>query len=48
MVLLSLHDVASEHLWILYFYLRVVEDIIVVIYVLYDFDRLLLALLLWL
>jgi hypothetical protein len=47
MVLLGLHDVASEHLGIFNFNLRVVEDIIVVIYVLYDFDRLLLALFLW-
>ena len=37
----------SEHLWIFNFYLRVIEDIIVVIYVLYDFDRLLLVLFLW-
>ena len=47
MVLLSLHDVPSKHLWIFDFDLRVVEDIIVVIYVLYDFDRLLLVLFLW-
>lgn len=47
MVLLGLHNVASEHLGIFDFNLWVVEDIIVVIYVLYDFDRLLLALFLW-
>lgn len=47
MVLLSLNDVTSKHLRILYLNLRVIEDIIVVIYVLYDFDRLLLALFLW-
>ena len=48
MILLGLNDVTPKHLRILYLDLRVVEDVIVVVYVLYDFDRLLLALLLWL
>ena len=48
-ILLSLHDVTAEHLWVLNLDLRVVEDIVVVIDVLYYFDWLLpVALLLWL
>ena len=43
-VLLSLNDVPTEHLGILYFDLRVVEDIIVVVYVFYYLDWLLLIL----
>lgn len=44
MVLLGLDDVATEHLWVLDFDLRVVEDVIVVVDVLNDFDRLLVVL----
>jgi hypothetical protein len=47
-VLLSLNDVTSLHLRILDFNLRVVEDVVVVIYILDDFDGLLLTLFLWL
>ena len=39
MVLLGLDDVAPKHLRIFYLDLRVVEDVIVVVDVLYDFDR---------
>ena len=41
MVLLSLHDVATEHLRVLNLDLRVVEDVVVVIDILYYFDWLL-------
>ena len=39
MVLLRLYDVASQHLWVLDLDLRVVEDVIVVVDVLYYFYR---------
>ena len=44
MVLLCLDDVATEHLWVLDLDLRVVEDVIIVVDVLNDFDRLLVVL----
>jgi hypothetical protein len=48
-VLLGLNDVPTEHLWIFYFDLRIIENVIVVVYVFYDFYwLLLLALLFWL
>ena len=39
MVLLRLDDVASQHLWVLDLNLRIVEDVIVIVDVLYYFDR---------
>ena len=39
MVLLRLDDMASQHLWVLDLDLRVVEDVIVVVDVLYYFYR---------
>ena len=49
MILLSLHDMTAEHLRVLNLNLRVVENVVVVIDVLYYFDWLLpVALLLWL
>lgn len=49
MILLSLNHLATKHLRILNFNLRVVENVIVVIYVFDNFNRLLLlALLFWL
>ena len=44
MVLLRLDDVATEHLWVLDLDLRIVEDVVIVVDVLYDFDRLLVVL----
>ena len=46
-LLLTLGDVPTEHLRILYFNLRVIENIIVVVYVFDDFYWLLLILFLW-
>ena len=37
-ILLGLDDVATEHLWIFYFDLRIVENIIIVVDVLYYFN----------
>ena len=48
MVLLGRDHVTSEHLWILNLYLRVIENVIVVIDIFDDLDWLVLALLLWL
>lgn len=49
MVLLSLNHLATKHLRVFYFNLRVVENVIVVVYVFDDFYwLLLLALLFWL
>lgn len=49
MVLLSLDNVATEHLWIFYFDLRVVENVVIVVYVFNYFNWLLtVALFLWL
>jgi len=45
MVLLRLNYVPSEHLWILNFNLRIVEDVVIVVYIFDYLDRLLLALL---
>lgn len=39
-ILLGLNDVATKHLWVLDFDLRVVENIIIVVDVLYYFNRL--------
>ena len=44
-VLLRLDDVAAEHLWVFNFNLRIVENIIIVVYVLYYFNWLVLLLL---
>ena len=41
-VLLGLDDVAPEHLWVFNFNLRIVENIIIVVYVLYYFNWLVL------
>ena len=40
-ILLSLNDVTTQHLWVLNLDLRVVEDVVVIIDVLYYFDWLL-------
>ncbi len=48
MVLLSLNDVSPKHLRVFNFDAGVVENVVIVVYVLYYFDRLLLGLLLWL
>lgn len=40
-ILLSLHDVTTQHLWVLNLDLRVVEDVVVIIDVLYYLDWLL-------
>lgn len=37
-ILLGLDDVATEHLWVFYFDLRIVENIIIVVDVLYYFN----------
>jgi hypothetical protein len=47
MVLLALSDMPTKHLRILNFNLRVVKDIIVVVYVFNNFNWLLLILFLW-
>ncbi len=47
MILLTLGDVPTEHLRILYFDLRIIEDIIIVVNVFDNFNWLLLILLLW-
>ena len=47
MILLSLNDVTTKHLRILYFYLWIVENIIIVIDVLYYLNWLVSFLLLW-
>ena len=48
MILLSLYKLASVHLWILNFNLRVVEDVVIVVNVFDYFNWLLvLALLFW-
>ena len=47
-ILLSLNNVATEHLGILYLNLRIVENIIIVVDVLYNFNRLVPFLFLWL
>ena len=44
MVLLALHDVATEHLWVLNFNLGIIEDIIIIIDVLYYLYGLLMVL----
>jgi len=44
MKLLSLGDVSTDHLWVLYFDLRIIEDIIIVVDVLDNFNWLLLIL----
>ena len=44
MVLLRLYDVAAEHLRILNLNLRIVKNVIVVVYVFDDLDRLLMLL----
>ena len=43
-VLLALHDVSSEHLWVLNFNLGIIEDIIIIIDVLYYLYGLLMVL----
>lgn len=47
-ILLSLNNVATKHLGILYLNLRIVENIIIVVDVLYNFNRLVPFLFLWL
>jgi len=44
-ILLSLNHMTSKHLWVLDLNLRIVKDVIVIIYVFYYLDRLLLGLL---
>ena len=47
-ILLGLNNMATEHLWILDLNLRIVENIIIVVDVLYYFNRLVSFLFLWL
>ena len=47
-ILLRLNDVTSKHLWVFDLNLRIIENIIIVVYVLYYFNWLVSFLLLWL
>lgn len=48
MILLSLDNVTSKHLWILYFDLRVVENVVIIVDVFNNLNGLVLTFLLWL
>lgn len=47
MILLSLNNVTPEHLWVLYFNLRVIKYIVIIIDILYNLYRLRPLPLLW-
>ena len=47
-VLLALHDVPTEHLWVLDFNLGIIEDVVIIVDVLYYLDWLLVILILFL